>query len=817
MSHNTLPPSSIDFLTSCSTGVDLISGYASVHYWVYSAEAIPQPPHAPDAKDLDNALFEALIAIREKKHIVYHDEGRNALWFFAGTAYTPGLYPPELSDGNTGIERHGFKFKIIFSGMFRPAELNIHPARLAAMQSANHAPTPTGTSSTTANARAFQHNASGGASAPVSIGPAQTIDRHDVRSIFGHFIKAFQTSFAFTLAREQKALPLDSRSYVVYPNRLSGLLQENESTTPLTVFTIDHALANGGGLLVSTNVSETLAMYSNLDLLPYRDAAISALISPGGAAVEIVADAGRHDAADILQWKSLVKKQIRGRGIDLNALDSQDRWLLVKSQPSLIKTGDDSENGTVFYWPAALCFTTQAPIEIPVAEVSDLAVRPHLNEHAGLSWFLPSGEGGNHEPVGFAQEWYDGKEPRDRTIFDRRKQAELEKKQAESAAQAATSPSYPRDGLQATAGVYPTPPDAVPHANLAPGVPDGQNLALPTDQGAHRSSLDMQHSEMMDLDLDTFEENPRQRPSVISRSSLDGGVKVVGDDLFGDDMVDEDLRGQDITDADFSFFDEPADDLMLDDIPEDAAEEETKAEHAMETSAIAAPSASVDDQSPKAQPVDTGDPSRLSTSGLFNSPGFQANGPQLETSDTPMSDVDKVQDNSNIVEEPLSPSAVRKRLFDFAITSTDKQRRPSQFQPLAFNAVVQQNDAKYTMQGAFAFKLPNTRVAESQSPTSPFIKPRPPDTQGRRTSLHPPKSLTCPERMQLLESDSSSDDSDSSEVDSVYGAGTRSIVSSSTRARFQDGVSVEDALSIAGTNAAVLEYFNIDLKVRELA
>ena len=44
------------------------------------------------------------------------------------------------------------------------------------------------------------------------------------------------------------------------------------------------------------------------------------------------------------------------------------------------------------------------------------------------------------------------------------------------------SPSFPRDGLQATAGVYPTPPDGVPHTNHGSGNADASTVTLSADQ-----------------------------------------------------------------------------------------------------------------------------------------------------------------------------------------------------------------------------------------------------------------------------------------------------------------------------------------------
>ena len=633
--------------------------------------------------------------------------------------------------------------------------------------------------------------------------------------IYGFFIKAVQTSFAYTLAREQKALQLDCRTYVMYSSAGAGADADESFSSPLPTFTVDQTLANGGGLLISTNIIDNTVLYCCSPHSANQYSSTEAIISPGGAVVEILTHSDQDDSLAVQRWKSLVKKQLRARGIDLSLLEPQDQWLLVKLQDSDSRGDDVKDHSVVFYWPLSLCFTHR-PFEQHRMDEGSTALHQE-QDSSGLSWFASPENEGEREPVRFAQEWYDAKSARDQAVEERRKQLELEKKQLEVATLGVPSPSFPRDGLQATAGVYPTPPDGVPHANHGSGNADASNVPLSADQAAHRSSLDMQHSEMMDLDIGPFEENVRQRPSVISRSSLDGGVKLGGDDLFGEDMVDDDLRGQDITDADFSFFDEPdgPDELMLDDIAEESVEDQARQESMDDGDAKAANAALH-----KATLGDSEANGSIEVGAETVHENVPASDKQMEpsmlgTDDTSMNDV-VIEENGPTIAHgnvTLSPSVIQRNLFDSSMQPLQQTRRASQFQPLAFNSVMRRNDAKYSLDGAFAFKMHSPGFPEARSATSAQIKPRPPDFQARQVFSRPRKPLTSPNRANGAETDSSSSFSDSSDDESVYGVGMRSAVSSSTKARLLDNVSGAEVQSPAGTNVFALEEFNIASQV----
>jgi mediator of RNA polymerase II transcription subunit 13 len=539
------------------------------------------------------------------------------------------------------------------------------------------------------------------------------------------------------------------------------------------------------------------------------------IITPGGFSAMAVADDAATDSANVRQWKALVQTRLRSRGIDVLKLDPEDHWLLLRMQgQNLLPEPADC---LTFYWPSVLCFVkgpskTPSEVSLDVGNVTPLWPPQVPNN---LYWFEPPGRNGFMNPLRFAANWYDGKAGRDKVIEERRKRIEAMKKQTENSSLTATSPSYTRDGLQATTGVYPTPPDGIlSQVSQALAAQDVNALSLPTDQNAHRTSLDMQHSEMMDLDIGPFEDNVRQRPSVISRGSLDGVIKMGSEDFFGD-LEDEDLRGQDITDADFSFFDEPEvpDAVMLDGGIDNATDpvkkEETNASAGQHDNE---PRVDIQ-QSPPRVASDTSK-DRTSTQDTKHAHTELLSAVE-EVKDTPMNGTDMPSEKEDIVHEPLSPTSIRKKLFDFAITSPGNERRASQFQPLAFNTMLQQHDAKYSLNGTFGFKIQTPLPADKLSATSPHIQPRPLNEKGRRLSLRPRLSVTSPSHAGLYDSESSSDISDSSDEDSAYQNGFRSFVPSPVKGKFQDGNGSmgEDVQSIPGANSAIQQDFVLDANV----
>lgn len=67
MSHNTpfsVTSPTMDFLKSCTTGVELMPGFTSVQYWVYTAEKNDGIPSTGNIKSLGDVLMEAEIILR---------------------------------------------------------------------------------------------------------------------------------------------------------------------------------------------------------------------------------------------------------------------------------------------------------------------------------------------------------------------------------------------------------------------------------------------------------------------------------------------------------------------------------------------------------------------------------------------------------------------------------------------------------------------------------------------------------------------------------------------------------------------------------
>jgi mediator of RNA polymerase II transcription subunit 13 len=816
MSHNLLSQSSIDFLKSCSTGVNLVPGFSSVHYWVYTAQPLPNPPNPAEVKSVEDALLEAEITIRDRRDILYCDAQRNSIWFFAGASDSTPIPHPELEKGRTGIEKHGWAFRIVFSGMFTASELSFYSSKLAPshFQAPGQSQVPIPNLSAAANARASQQIATSSVGLPGNGTAVVAYDRNDLRAIYDLFIRAVQSCFAYTLAKNCKALQLDARSFVYVEDEIGGM-KLAEDSLPLTVFAIDHSLANGGGMLVSTSImsSEELYLCTNADAYVVDSSEV--IIAPGGLSARVLADhAAAVDSASVRQWKASVRTRLRSRGIDVEKFDSKDRWLLLKAHGSHPATL--SLESTTFYWPMALCFMKRPQVASfePSFDIKQETSAQISEERSGLYWFETPNQDGYKEPLRAAEDWYNTKAVRDKVVDERRRREETAKQQAENPSTNVTSPQYVRDGLQATAGVYPTPPDGLlSQLSNAQPAQDVNSVSLPVDQLAYRGSLDMQHSELMDLDMGPFEDSVHQRPSLVSRGSLDAAMKMGGEDLFGD-LEDEDLRGQDVTDADFSFFDEPeVPEAMLIDRNFEKKPKVSKREDADVLTSYHGGNIKprVDTQLSPAN--DT------SKDGLINyarnNESIELGDSDEEIKDTPMNGTEILSGKQDL-HEPLDPTSLRRKLFEFAITSPSIGRRVSHFEPLPFNAMLQQNDAKYNSNGAFAYKPDAHPLGSKLSATAPRIKPRPPDRRDQKLPIPPRLSITSPDQATLFDSDSSSDSSDISDEDPAYRNGFRSLASSPMKGMFQEGNGNigDDVLSVPGSSLLMPQQFSIDSAVR---
>lgn len=671
--------------------------------------------------------------------------------------------------------------------MFKASELNQHLNKTTApgvptqWQPSSQPPTPGGAlndltsrmnPNAASNARAFQQNAAMNLG-----GPKPAVSQiNDVRSTYIMFNKAVTSCYAYSLARDFRTFQLDPRTFVYSPAPLEGVVRPAQST----VFTLDNYLASGGGLLVSINVVDAPPLYPLGKHTLRQD---EVLIVPGGLSATVLDTRPPDNSADVANWKSFIHHCLRQRGIQIIELDPEEQWILVRSR----------ERGpTAFYWPKVLCFSREdrRVVSEEAYGVSQAGL-PLINGSRSLdpfSWFSSPAANGFIDPFRFAEDWFQGKASRDKIIEDRKRkkwEIEMAKKQAENASLSATSPLYTRGDLQATAGVYPTPPDAIlSQVASAPGFHDLPPMTVPTDAGAQRTSIDMHHTEMMDLDMGAFGgDTSRQRASIISRGSvhMDAGMKI-GDDLFGD-IDEEEFGGQDITDADFSFFDEP--DTVMEDISADGdASDPVKKEN--DTPAADDPGAGQIEiqRSPM-----SGAAADVETSPIDD--------PTSETAEVDFATLEKVEETprpnpveeSVIVRDRLNPASVRKHLFDFALKSAGQDRRGSEFEPVAFNTALQENDAKYGFKGAFAFKI----QTGPKQPTS--IEPLPPEGKKPRLSMVP---QTSPQRAMAYESEGDSSDSGSEDEEGEYTWELREFVQSPVKANFAGGDEMMDVDSPFG-------------------
>jgi mediator of RNA polymerase II transcription subunit 13 len=674
----------------------------------------------------------------------------------------------------------------------------------------NNAPTtPTGISPSTptaalraaqmASLRAFHQHAGtpGTPQDPAGFPPAT-----DVRTIYSLFMNAVLSTISYHLARHHNTFQLNPRTFVALPT-----LQTGDGgvapTVPLRPFTLDIYLTAGGNLVISTGIDHAYNIRT-LDESPVYFPSV--YLGIGGLSAELLSQPPSSGDAETLAWKELVMEKLELRGIHLAAIESEVRWVLVRACPTPVDNNGDALalTSAVFYWPRALSFYHDKVNTLHSQGRSLIAEREEVAESDASSWFAAPQQKGFIDPIRFAEDWFRGKAERDKVIEERRrKQRDVEatQKQVEGAALSVPSPFYTRGDLQSAGGVYPTPPDGLPQASSASNTQDIPAVAGATVSA--RPSVDYQSGEGMDLDANPFTEGVKLRgPSVISRGSmqLDASMNIA-DDLFGDMDEDDDFVGNDITDADFSFFDEPD---LVDDIADPSSVAAVPPDDEIDPLSVP-DSKGVEN---KGKPVDSFTTPVQDPNQAFVLSEGKDNVPPVLTTNLVVREMSAVSNSSpkELVDtkSPLSPTSVRKKLFEFAIDDVhdaQQNRRHSTFEPVAFNSRLGSNDAKYTMDGAFSFVPPNSANILKRPPDQAFSINLPPKT--KRARIAPPTfpgGQLVVVRRDSWDSDLSSVISDASDEDSLTEYGGMSLAASPMK-MYQDKrlweLQDEEATSVA--------------------
>ncbi|KAF2429289.1 hypothetical protein EJ08DRAFT_735059 [Tothia fuscella] len=779
----------MEFLKNYNTSVQTLSGYSTIQYHVYAIER--QPEARTDDASLEDVLASLTSQLRARKCLVYADETRYALWRFRIQRQAGG------GEGgfNNGPLDEGFAepvkntaLKSLFHGTLNSSELIQCFNRPPLSNMNNNPSTPTSASPSTptaalraaqlANLRAFQQNASapGQAQDPATFPMLNT----DIRSMYALFIKAVLATVEYWFARHHSVLRLDAGAFVTVEDVGSG----ERHAKP---FKLDVYLSTGGTLVFSAAVDEKRHL-RYLSAQCTRDEDTVVYLAVGGMPALLYDDPSCGDEADTIAWKEIVKEKLELLGIYLADLDLDESWTFVRAYLDSEQhdtRGDAMANpGVTFYWPTCLCFIEDGNTSPSLPTTSSL--NKVTDGHSALfgtsdpsTWFSSPDQGGYMDPIAFAEQWYLAKPTRDATIEERQRKRTVEAeaaaaRQAEYAALNITSSFNTRGDLQATGGVYPTPPDGIPpHMGSTPLNPDlhipttisGSSDVQMSDQSAAQPGIDYAAGEAMDMDAFDGAEGKAREESLLSRGSL---TLEPGMNIFGEMDDEVEYIPNDITDADFdNFFDGP-DDEEMGDVGEEVDGDDG--------GGVELP---VMDTEPKVEDttemLDSGDiavedPRPQAATDFTDSTAVEI-APPPPTQDTdvvpdtpaPKIAQPKAQMEVATVKSPLSPTCVRKKLFEIGLAdkSTSLARRHSTFDPVPFNTDLSKQDAKYSTDGAFAFSPPPASAKRTHPKIGNALLPPRKKRMKNKLIYKGPEKQNNNAKDQMWDSDESVDSDDS--------------------------------------------------------
>ncbi|KAF2398873.1 hypothetical protein EJ06DRAFT_583484 [Trichodelitschia bisporula] len=661
----------MDFLRSCYTGVQTLSGFTHVAYKIYTLAKRPQGTE--DTRASWENLWAVERHLRENKVIGHLDYSRCTLWVFEA-GETVSFQTGPLEDATSCALTQ------VFFGTLKAADL-LYCNRPLSTPTPSPGAGPHGTPSNTlrasqmANLRAMQQNAA-----------AQTTQDNspvaDIRTVHAIFCSGITSMVLYHLARYQQAVPLDSRTFVL-PS-----LHPTPKPARLQPVVLDVYLTSNGTLVIASNGAASFCPLSPL-ILPRREALV-VYVAPCGTLALVSDEEVDFDGSESRLWRGLVEAALDQKGIVLPNLDRESSWVRLRSQ---FPQGDQSFTPQNFLWPAELCFQ-HSPDPVERLDSDGVDGLGKLQSLPPSSWFYNPDHSGYISPWDFAEKWLLGKPERDRMLeAQRQRQIDMEtaQKHAESAA-AASSPLNNRNvnysDIHINSGVYPTPPDGIiSQATTVAAHPDIPALSGPFDGN---SAMQIDSKGPVDMNLTDFDFGSRGRQD-----------HSMGDDLFGD-MDEDDFVGNDITDADFSFFDEP------DDVGHPGGADATAG--ASEPQVVVVKEGPADETEALAL---------VKTDTPFNDnpkPDLHSGGQELE--------VKQPLNSPPIVLRPiLTPISVRQKLFSANSLNDSNARRQSAFEHVSFSSEIDRTDAKYSSNGPFfvpddAKRKPDEKATSKSLPPS---------------------------------------------------------------------------------------------------
>lgn len=410
-------------------------------------------------------------------------------------------------------------------------------------------------------------------------------------TIYELFIASITALLSVFLVRDCDAVALNYRTFVTGP-----VVQHQTNETGFDRYADLHWLTSvnvhwtsSGTVLLSTFTVRTLELCCLSDVSAdeqMKHVGRCIRVAPNGSLASISSfedvseetgdDSNQHmqrkrtktdtTQRSVERWQETVKRWLGWRGYSLANLDQRSSWVRIR-HPRMTPTPLGSP-GTVpspdrdLLWPKALCFLYRNEPSRASTTTPDDHLFPHPPDN-DLRWFETSGSMGFKDPIDVAQDWYSGKQDREKLLEAQRrlKRAEEEaaRRKEEPSGLYPSSPLNARNGtygdLQAASGVYPTPPDGV-----APGpvVSSSENLSVSgaisdvilVPAGKHPA---INLSAPQDYPILEEEQNPSTSPLFPTTSDRTSGFD---DDLF-EDTEQEEAGAHGINEADFDFFDRP--------------------------------------------------------------------------------------------------------------------------------------------------------------------------------------------------------------------------------------------------------------------
>ncbi|KAI9752021.1 MAG: Glycoside hydrolase 2 (Mannanase, beta-galactosidase) [Chaenotheca gracillima] len=750
---------------SCLTNAFESTGHSSIDYHIFTPSIAPSddedpyasfgdlaPPRLSPRQHLLKTFQSSERWCRNEGLLAYCDNTGLELWLFetgdragkvselASTARADSGLLVTLNDGPTLHWRSSGNIKASMLAKSAPSpalppEPASAPATAATFDQGNRA-------NQVLNARAYQNNRS--LSQPSAIlqpelSAEEKAELEIATKAYSAFLIAVVSHLSYTLAKDQSCVPLNFRTFIP-PKQEFGI-----ESSALPFITLDAYLTTNGSLIISftstrqgslCRLSEDGSQKAATDV---KSKVSDLWLAPGGTVGRFEgyesfnnsSFASQPNGTEIRQWKSDVLEWLSERGINLRQYHYEEiDWLLVsvRTYPSSSAVQAGHRDVMTILWPMSLCFKKRSELE---------AWPP---DEDGTSWFKTGCGEALEDPFAFAERWWLQRDEREalrksrHEIFERderRKAAEV-KEQAQRDRDLISSPAASLLRVNNIgdihAGVYPTPPDALPHGSDA-GHPDGSeaNTSNPLTQTtfADGSGTQEPHTQAQE-EGDPFsfangEEGPLAGTSGDNDFDMEpdnGG----GDDLFGD--MDEDMFGEPgAEDPDFSFFDEPD---VEGDVP-----------MAQESATTAEPSDDRNDDGPNDEPntslaailamhEEAADVERDETAGDEAVDSAPANDANVETSSPTQVEAapdgqTTTQQSTQVISPPLSPGRILERIIgsqpDPNFTESTVARvqglidqaaarrtsYPSNFGSVPFNSALDSLLKKYSTAGRFWF------------------------------------------------------------------------------------------------------------------